>query len=462
MQSPYLLGPYRPVDREIEAELKVLDGAVPHDLAGTYVRNGPNPRHAPRGLHHWFDGDGMLHAARFEDGRIRYRNRYVATAGFEAETTSGEALWTGLMESTKGNPQGAPYKDTGNTDVLGWNGELLTLWYVSGAAHRVEPETLSTLGRHTLGGEGPRRMSAHAKVDPKTDELLFFDYGPRPPFMRFGVAKEGELVHETAIELPAPRLPHDMAFTENHAVLMDLPVWYRPEALKARKWMVDFHPDQPARFGVLPRRGDGAAIRWFEAEPCYVYHVVNAWEEDGSVVMIGCRCDDPIGTPRPEDGPFAQAMATLRLRAHLYRWRFDLTTGQTHEAPLDDLNAEFPSIAPHVAGQRSRFSYHMCIPTDASTLLFDGIAKYDLEGGRQRHTFGDGVYGSEVGFARREGGHEEDDGYLVSFVHDLADDQTSQLWVYDAKDIERGPVCRAEVPQRVPLGFHATFMEAAR
>ena len=452
--NPYLSGPYAPVEREIDATLTVVAGEVPRDLFGTYVRNGPNPKRTAEGLRHWFDGDGMLHAVRVEEGALRYRNRFVRTLALAREDEAGRALWRGLMEPTTDNPRGEPYKDTGNTDVLVHGGELLALHYIGGRPHRVDPRTLETLGAR----EAPARMSAHAKTDPATGELLFFDYGPRPPFMSYGVADAtGAVVHRTDIDLPGPRLPHDMAFTERFAVLMDLPVRFRPEAMKERKWMVDFHRDTPARFGVLPRRGEGASIRWFEAEPCYVYHVVNAREEGDAIVMVGCRCSDPLPAPEPADGPYARAFATLRLNAQLHRWRFDLATGECTEEALDDRNAEFPTMNARFAGRPSRFSYHVTIP-EARTLLFDGIVKYDGPRAVAHHAFGAGVYGSEAPFAPREGATEEDDGYLLTFVHDTARD-ASELWIYDARELASGPIARAAVPQRVPLGFHATWVE---
>ena len=454
MSDAYLSGPYAPVDAEIDAMLEVVEGAVPRDLFGTYVRNGPNPRRAPLGEHHWFDGDGMLHAVRVEGGALRYRNRWVRTPALRREDEAGRPLWRGLMEPFTDNPRGEPYKDTGNTDVLCHRDELIALHYIGGRAHRVDPRTLETLGAR----EVPARLSAHAKVDPHTGELLFFDYGPRPPFMTYGVIDAGgALAHRTEIDLPGPRLPHDMAFTERFAILMDLPVWLRPEAAREKKWMVELHRDTPARFGVLPRRGEGGSIRWFEAEPCYVYHAVNAWEEDGAVVMVGCRCDDPIPALDPADGRYARAYANLRLRAHLHRWRFDLESGECTEEALDDRVAEFPTINARFSGRRTRFSYHVTIP-DTRTLLFDGLVKYDRDRAVAHHAFGDGVFGSEAPFAPRAGATEEDDGYLLTFVHDSTRD-ASELHIYDARALERGPITRAAVPQRVPLGFHATWVE---
>jgi len=452
LEDIYLTGPYAPIDDELDATLEVVRGHVPRDLYGTFVRNGPNRRRAAEGRHHWFDGDGMLHAVRVEDGALRYRNRWVRTPAMAAEDEAGRALWRGLLEPFSPNPKDAPYKDTGNTDVLFHAGELLALHYIGGAPHRVDVDTLETLGTRPQ----PKRLSAHAKVDPETGELLWFDYGPQPHLTYGVVDARGELVHRTEVELPGPRLPHDMAFTERYAVLMDLPVWPRADAARKQKWRVAFHRDTPARFGVLPRRGDGDAVRWFEAEPCYVYHAVNAWEDGDAIVLVGCRCDDPIPAPDPADGPMAVAWANLRLRAHLHRWRFDLRTGECTEEALDDRDAEFPTMDARRAGRASLFSYHVTIP-EARTLVFDGITKYGPTGPIAHASFGAGVQGSEAPFAPREGATAEDDGYLLTFVHDRARD-ASELWIYDARELARGPVCVAAIPRRVPIGFHATWV----
>jgi len=456
-EHPYLRGFYRPTACETTAQLDEVVGEIPRDLHGVYVRNGPNPRHAARGRYHWFDGDGMVHAISLEDGRATYRSRFVRTRGFEAEEAAGKALYSGLLESTDSNPADQPYKDTGNTDVISHGGSLYALWYMSGAAHELDPVELTTVGPATFGRERPLRMSAHAKVDRHSDELLFFDYGPRRPYLSYGViSAQHKLVHRVDIDLPGPRLPHDMAFTEHHAILMDLPVYPRPEALQEKRWIVAYHHDQPARFGVIPRRGGGDSIRWFEAEPCYVYHSFNAWEEGDEVVMIGCRCSDPMPTIDPDDPPeLARGLANLRLDARLHCWRFNLRDGSTREHALDDQNCEFPTMADAYLGRRSRFGYAMSIPK-TSTLLFDGIVKYDLhDGSSDRLAFGEGCFGSEAPFAARASAASEDDGYLLSLVRTP---EQSELWIVDAAEPSRGPLARVAIPVEVPLGFHACWV----
>jgi carotenoid cleavage dioxygenase-like enzyme len=462
MDNPYLAGSYAPVDREVTEDCLEIIGEVPRDLTGIYVRNGPNPRFAPKGRHHWFDGDGMLHAVSVSGGKVTYRNRWVHTAAFDREAEAGEPLWSGIMEPLGGNPKQAPIKDTANTDVIFHASHLKALWYVSGAPYKVDARTLATLGADDFGGQKRCTTTAHAKVDEATGELMFFDYGLRAPFMSYGVVgADGVLKHKAPIDLPGPRLPHDMAITSKHSILMDLPVHFDAAAMQTGRWRTVFHADLPARFGVLPRSGQSTDVRWFEAEPCYVYHSINAWEDGDEVVMVGCRVMNPIPPPDPTDGPLAAMMANLRMNARLHEWRFNLKTGATRETPLDDRNTEFPSMNAALQGRQSRYSYNVSIAPER-TLLFDGLVKYDLKtGATQSHTFGPGRYGSEAPFAARLNARDEDDGYLLSFVHDERTGR-SELAILDAKNVDRGPVARVLLPQRVPHGFHACWVPAER
>ncbi len=84
--TPISTGPGRRLHEEVNAEdLDVIEGAIPTDIDGVYLRNTENQIHQPLGRYHPFDGDGMIHQIAFQDGRASYRNRFVRTRGFEAE-----------------------------------------------------------------------------------------------------------------------------------------------------------------------------------------------------------------------------------------------------------------------------------------------------------------------------------------------------------------------------------------
>jgi carotenoid cleavage dioxygenase len=453
----YLRGNYAPVDREISAGPLEVIGEVPRDLSGVFVRNGSNPRFAPLGRYHWFDGDGMLHAVRLRDGEAAYVNRWVRTRAFLAEEEAGRALWTGVTERPDfQNPRG-PFKDTANTDVVYHGGQLLSLWWLGGEPYVVRLPDLETVGPRRYGAV--RTISAHPKVDPRTGEMMFFDYKPVPPYLTYGVVSaEGELVHHTEIELPGPRLQHDLAITERYTIFMDLSLMWDPAQLAQGKTRVKFFRDRPTRFGLLPRRAAGAEVRWFEAAPCYMYHTINAWEEVDRVVLLGCRIEAPLsGDPENPAGEEVPSIGFLRLSPRLHRWTFDLASGSTKEEVLDDVLAEFPRMDNRRLGVRTRYSYHQRIAA-APTLLFDGVIKYDGETGRAvAHSYPAGCFGGETVFAPREGGAGEDDGYLLTFVVDEASGR-SELYILDARAPEGRPVGRVVIPQRVPTGYHAWWV----
>ncbi|MEV4748369.1 carotenoid oxygenase family protein [Streptosporangium sp. NPDC049248] len=462
--NPYLMGVFAAVQDELTAEDLEVVGEIPADLNGVFLRNGPNRRFEAPGRYHMFDGDGMIHAMHFENGRARYRNRYVRTAAYHQESAAGEALWTGVMENPKGNPfgngHGLGIKDSANTDVTYHRGKVLATWYLCGTPYAIDPLSLETLGAENFLGTLNGDMMAHPKVDEATGELLWFDYGPDgPPYMRYGiVGPEGAVTHVTDIDLPGPRLPHDMAITPNHTILMDLPLIQDQQARAAGKYRISFERSLPARFGVLPRYGAGDTIRWFDAQPCYIYHVINSWEDGDEIVLDVCRVKNPQHQAT-YTSKIAQMLAYLRLNAHIYRYRFNLRTGRTSEGPLDDDNIEFPSVDSRVMGQPHRYSYNMHLAT-AETLLFDGLVRFDsATGEKQEHRFGPGRWGSEAPFAPRDGSTGETDGYLVSFVNDERAGR-AEVAIFDAADVTAGPVGRVLLPRRVPIGFHATWVRA--
>jgi len=468
--NPYLEGPHAPTREEIDAlDLEVI-GEVPRDLDGIYLRNGPNPRHDPLGVHHWFDGDGMLHGVVIADGKISYRNRWIRTRGFETEEAAGKTIWPGIIDRPDRSLEQAwgsdrNLKDASNTDVVFHNGKAVTTFYQCGDPYVVDPHTLETLGTLDLDQQDVRSMSAHNMVDERTGEMMFFDYATVRPFMTYGVLDaHGKLVNHTEIDLPGARLPHTLAISENYTILMDLPLFWDPELLKLDAHKVKFHPDLPSRFGVIPRHGNGTQIRWFEAEPTYIYHIINAWEDGDEIVLDGCRLGHPEPTQddrRRYAGPYASLMAWMKLDASYHRWRFNLKTGECRESRISDLISEFPMINSRLNGVPTRYSYHVSF-AEADTVLFDGLVKYDSRTGKiWQHRYEPGHFGSEAPFAPRTGSEAEDDGYVVSFVSVPAEDR-AELQVYDAQDIEAGPVCRALIPNHIASGFHACWIAGDR
>ncbi len=468
---PALAGNNAPIQDELVIDDLPVIGELPADLNGIYVRNGPNPFFQPTWRYHAFDGDGMLHALHFDRGRVSYRNRWIATEHLAEEQAMGQTQWTGLKEPPRKDRPEAPMKNTANTDVKFHAGRLICMWYRSGMPYAVDPYTLAPLGRADYGG-AIDRISAHSRPDERTGELLWFDYDAKPPYMRYGViGPDGRPKHQIDVPLPGPRLPHDMAVTEHYTVLHDFPLLQDEEARALGRYKLKFHTDMPTRFAVIPRYGQASEIRWFTAKPCYMLHVVNAWEETDAVhgdevVMVGTPYRNYFADDGRLDAHRLERTIHFRQRDFwLYEWRFNLTTGQTTERVIDDvINAEFPVINSAWQGRKSQYSYHIVFPYGGrEEVRFCGLAKFNHQtGGYAAWSEGPQAFYNEPGFAPRDGATAEDDGYLVTIAwNPLA--QRSEVQVFDASGTEfgRGPIARVPLPRRVPNGFHASFVSQA-
>ena len=463
---PYLNGAWTPQHEEVDAlDLEVIEGEIPTDIDGIYVRNTENPVHQPLGRYHPFDGDGMIHTISFKNGRADYRNRFVRTRCFEAEQEAGQSLWGGLADPPKlalrpgFGAQGA-LKDTASTDVVVHGGKIVSTFYQCGEAYWLDPETLEQGG--TASWAPIDGVSAHTKVDEATGELLFFNYSKTAPYMHYGVVdRTGKRVHYVPIPLPGPRLPHDMAFTENYSILNDLPVFWDEDLLKRDIHAVRNHPGLPSRFAIIPRYGQPEDIKWFTADPTYILHFLNAYEDGDEVVMDAYFQENP--TPGPmSDAPagFGHMMAFLDEHSFLpklHRWRFNMKTGETQEQHLDERVLEFGMINQRYAGKPYRYAYST--KAKPGWFLFNGFVKHDLQTGQSWTVdLAEGRFASEAPFVPRINAKDEDDGYLVSFIID-ENSQTSECVLIDCKRFADGPVVRLALPHKLSSGTHSVWAD---
>jgi len=420
----HLTGPYAPVHDELTAFDLPVTGALPPELTGWYLRNGPNPRTDSR---HWFTGDGMVHGVRLEAGRAAwYRNRWVRTDSFA-------------------NPDLRLYNEDGtrnlhasvaNTHVVNHAGRTLAL-VESSLPYEITTD-LETVGVHDFGGELADSMTAHPKICPQTGELHFFGYGsitaPHVSYYRADAA--GKLVVKQPIDVPGLTMMHDFALTNSHAVFYDLPVVF-DRASVGQGMPYAWNPGYGARLGVLRRDRPEAGVRWLEIEPCYVFHTLNAFDTpDGRIVVHVLRYDHQWWAGH-EDPP-----------AYLTRWTIDLAAGTVTEDRLDDRPGEFPRIDDRLAGSDARFGH-----VTGRHLL----RRYDLHAGTSaEHVFGDGRVPGEAVFVPAERG----EGWLLTYVHNAATDR-SDLVVLDAGNVAAAPVATVHLPQRVPAGFHGNWLPDA-
>ncbi len=435
----HLRGNYAPVFEEVSAAADglVVEGSLPPELNGLYLRNGPNPHTGRSG--HWFMGDGMLHGIRLDQGQASwYRNRYVQTRALN-EPDARMIGDDGSVDHTIG---------VNNTHVIRHAGRILAL-VESSFPSEIAPD-LSTIGPYDYNGRLDTAMTAHPKVCPLTGELHFFGYGFFPPYLTYHrVSAAGELVHSQVIDVPGPTMVHDFSITEHYVLFMDLPVVFDLELAMQGTMPYRWDEDYGARIGVLRRPGAGhsggldpEAVRWFDIDPCYVFHPMNSFEDGAGIVFDTARYPEL----------WRSKSTNFNNDAALHRWRIDLGVGTVTEEVLDDRAIEFPRVNENLVGLPNRFGYAVATFGEQNSLV-----KYDLLSGvSTAHDFGAAQIPGEAVFAP-SGNPGEDAGWLLTYVYDKPTDSSSFV-VLDASDIAAAPVASIRLPQRVPFGFHGSWL----
>jgi carotenoid cleavage dioxygenase len=443
--NPYLEGNFAPVREELtEDHVLPMEGAVPAGLEGLWVRNGPNPVQVPDpAAYHWFTGDGMVHAVELREGRaVSYRNRWVRTRKLAAQ-----------LDTLPPRGPAEPLDGPANTHVV-WHGGRLLALVESGFPHRLSPE-LSTLCVEDFDGMLTSPMTAHPKEDPDTGGLAFFGYDCfGPPFLRYHeLDVTGALVHTTEIDIPRATMQHDFAVTATRVVFLDLPVVFDRAMADRDPLPFRWAPEAGARLGVLDRGAPGEQVRWLDLDPCYVFHVLNAYDDGTDLVVDVCRYDRTFDTEPGE--LLGTAMPTL------HRWRLDPATGRVEDTAVDDRPVEFPRCDARVAGRPYRHGYAALVSRAEGTDDFTGLVHYDLSRDESEvRDFGDGAPGEPI-FVRGADGRSDDEGWILTVVYDPTRD-ASDLYILDATSFKGRPEAVIHLPARVPFGFHGSFVPIDR
>ncbi len=450
-------------------ELEVIAGKIPPDLCGCFYQNGPGrlERNGQR-VGHWFDGDGGILAVRIEGGKARGRYRYVQTAGYQAEEKAGRYCFKNYGMLAPGPwplRMLPPFKNAANTSVLALGDRLLALWE-GGLPHRLDLETLETLGLETLGLEpfDPLRSretySAHPKIDPHSGEIFNFgvEPGPRTKLNLYRSNAAGQLLQRASFPLSGVPLIHDMALAGPYLVVLIPPVRLRlGPALLNLKSLSDSFAWQPHRGteiwvfdrATLQRVSRSKAPAWFQ------WHISNGYvDPQGHLVIDLVRYPDfrtneylktwPLGWVGEDAG------------GQFWRLRLDPATAQLQaEHLLFDQPCEFPVVAPSQVGQLAKevlFVTHRPggqVPGE----IAGAIARFQPDTQTLRLLdFGPNAYPFAPVYAETGGG--------TSYVFVLMFDgtlQRTELWILNLETWGDPPACRLAIPTVVPFGFHGTW-----
>jgi carotenoid cleavage dioxygenase-like enzyme len=461
--QPHHSGLLAPLRSEDDFELEVV-GRIPDALAGAYYRNGPYPQFDPEGPYFPFLGDGMIHGFFLEPnknggrayaGRARYRNRWVRTPKWQAENKAGRLLWVGF--GTPSDPSTPDIKPVpANIHVVHHAGKLLALGEHS-EPFELDPQGLERGAFLSTGG----KRTAHPKVDPETGEMLWFAYfaGPQPfsNLIDYGVTdKTGQVTRRDRFAAPYASVIHDFIVTRNYVLFPVMPLTGDQQRAMQGLPPLAWEPSKGGFVGVMKRSAPVDSIRWFEMEPKFFLHSLNAWE-DGE--KIHC---DVTEFPHPPFFPNADGSPSQPTEGRLTRWTIDLVgnTDRAQRDEIDDLDAEMPRCDERFAGLPYRHGWYMANIDSQYPLMHDAIAHIDLATGQRAvRLLGPGDAANEPVFVPRSASAPEGDGYIISLVY-RAQTNTSELLILPAQDIAGEPAAVLKLPRPVPAGTHGNFVPA--
>ena len=446
--NPFLEGIHTPVRRELSLNDLEVTGAIPAELNGLYVRNGPNPlQKVNPATHHWFVGDAMLHGVRLQGGKaLWYRNRWVRSNA--VSDALGEPRAPGERN---------PRTDTANTNIVGHAGKLWAI--VEAGGHPVEiTADLDTREHSTFGGTLGEAYSAHPHLDPETGEMHAICYSASNPTTIWHVVldTEGKVRRNEPISVQNGPMIHDCMITPNYVIVMDLPVTFSMSALiGGASFPYQWNPKHKARIGLLPREGRGDEIVWCDIDPCYIFHPANAYEtEDGKVIMDACVYENMFAAGMTGPDTQTSRFESLTIDPSAY--------SVTREV-IDEAPQEFPRYDERRTGKGYRYAYSLALPAqhDASFVSDTRIFRHDLAmKTRQVRDFGPGRHPGEFVFVAKHERAAEEDGWLIGYVTD-ANTGTSELVILDAADFAGPAVAVIHIPAPIPPGFHGNFVPAA-
>ncbi|KAG9133837.1 hypothetical protein Leryth_026776 [Lithospermum erythrorhizon] len=415
----YLQGNFAPVREETPpTEIQVVEGELPSCIKGMMIRNGPNPQFEPLAKYQWMDGDGMLH---------------IHTSRWESDIRIALYHFIDLSRAITGQAEFPKYGDyTGAFGVFTAFTQLLKSIFV-----------LDTSYGCGVANESIAYHAGMVMKDPKTGEWFVFGAAYTEPYMTYRVvAPDGSISDPLPIEVSGPTYMHDFCITDNYVIIMDLPLTFNPEAmLKYNDWIYNLNPLKKARFGIRPRDPKiNAEVQWFEFEdPFFIFHNANSWEDgDDKVVLYGCK------------------IRKVKMTVHIVCRYVGALVEATQEI-VSENKIDYPKINENYRTGKSRYVYANEFDNTGKS---PAILKYDLEAEPKKRVtradFGGNIFGSEVVFIPSENATEEDDGYLLNYVHD-EDNGKSYVNVICANEMKK--VAALELPNRVPYGFHAIFID---
>ena len=466
----------------IEADIADLDieGEIPKELNGAFYRVQPDPQFPPLyGDDISFNGDGMITMFRFHDGKVDFKQRFAQTDKWKIEKEAGKALFGAYRNPLTDDPSvKGKIRGTANTNAFVFGGKLYALKEDSPALV-MDPSTLETEGYTKFGGKMTgETFTAHPKIDPETGNMIAFGYASKGILTKdmtyYEVTPDGELINEIWFENPYYAMMHDFAITKDYAVFHVVPSTGNWERLEKGMPHFGFDTTLPVYLAVLPRRKGASTddIRWFKRDNCFASHVMNAFQEGDKV---------HFDTPEAKNNMFpffpdihGAPFNPIEGMSFLTRWTVDMASNsEDFESveKLTDMFGEFPRIDDRYAGLKYRYGWMLVMdmskPVESEAITAAGLIMNHLgmvdhaTGKEQKWWCGPVSTLQEPCFIPRSKDAPEGDGWIV-MVCNRMEEHRSDLLVFEATNIEKGPIATVKIPIRLRFGLHGNWANGGR
>lgn len=465
--APILFEP--PVEGLVE--LYAAEGAIPPLLHGTYYLNGPaNFRRGNFTYAHWLDGDGLIRALRFADGRATHCSRFVRSRKYQDEQAAGRPLYRAFGTAFPDDRlrRRIALESPVNVSVYQFEehlfafGEQCLPWELS-------PDSLETLGECNFHQRFPEisPFSAHPKIDHDARRLCNFGLkfgmkGSKLAYWEFDANLALQVETELPVELPYS--VHDFALSGRFAAfylspyLLELAPFLRQGSslFDALAW----HPEMGNALLLTERIPQGKKWRIPLGRRGYCLHLINSFDDGGTMVIDLIETEEPL---YPQYRRLPDLFWTVK-PCTIVRLRIDVRGGtllEVLEAP-QQLHLDFPALLPESDGRPYRKVWMLGMPTEPSNTskYYDRLLCFDWD---QRQIDDEyrppaGVYLSgEPSLVPMD---SAESGVLLICPRWHAVENRSDYVLLNAYALSDPPVAVLPLDDPNPLGFHSTFVPA--
>lgn len=460
---PYLQGNYAPIDEERDFEPPALhvEGTVPANLTGAFMRNGANTAYEPIHYVYPLDGDGMIHALYFDQGKVHYRNRWVQTSHLKTERQFDKTIYGSPgklvpvpQEVLDAGGEPSPLKNTSNTNVLLHGGNLYSLWE-GGFPHLMTPglDTVELYDYHGYLKPGDA-LFAHPKICPVTGEMISCTQRWDAPYFTLQIFdKSGKPKKAIPVPMPRKAIIHDLQICGDYAVIFYPPAYHDIDAALRGEDPFSWDPETPAKVAAIKR--DGSEILWFETPAFFSWHFCNGFVQDGKIII------DYIWL---KEIPFAKNMESglEKQTRNMHRMTLDIKSKQVTDRKISDLYCEFSRIDGRRCGLPYRYGFATASNREwADAHGYNCTVAFDFKTGEQQlWEYGEKANAGEPVHVPNPDSDKEEDGYIMCYVYNPGEDPF--ISVLSAGNVAAGPVAKIHVPGRIPNGFHANWMQNLR